>query len=98
LKEEVESYHEFLARSVFELKGTEFWDFHRNELKKLGYPVRAVKLIKALFLELLDFRETTRRIRHALKTRNMQKPSQDAKLDTVLSSIVTRTAESQSRG
>jgi glycosyltransferase involved in cell wall biosynthesis len=46
LEQMVDYYHRFLARSVFELKGREFWSFHANELKKLGYPPSAARLIK----------------------------------------------------
>jgi len=90
LERMIESYHRFLARSVFELKGREFRNFHRNELKKLGYSLSTIRLIKALFLELLDFREATRTVRRALREKK-QKTSQDTqKLDTVLSSIYSR--------
>jgi glycosyltransferase involved in cell wall biosynthesis len=87
LEQRLENYHRFLAKSAFDLKGREFWNLHRNELKKLGYPLSVPRLIKALFLQLLDFKEVTRSVRHAMK-RKKQKPSQEAqKLGTVLSSI-----------
>jgi glycosyltransferase involved in cell wall biosynthesis len=90
LEQVLESYHRFLARSVFKLKGSEFWNYHRNELKKQGYPLSVARLIKALFLELLDFREATRRVRRAMERKEKQKTSPDAqKWDTVLSSICT---------
>jgi glycosyltransferase involved in cell wall biosynthesis len=89
LEQEVENYHRFLARSVFELKERAFWSFHRNELEKLGHPLSAIRLIRALFLELWDFREVTRSVRRAMKKR--QRMSLDVqKLDTVLSSIRNR--------
>ena len=91
LKQVTENYHRFLARSVFELKGKEFWNYHRNELARLGHPLSIVRLAKASFLELLDFREATRKVRRARERKKRQKTSQDVqKLETVLSSICTR--------
>lgn len=54
----LDAYHEFLARKVFELKDKEFWDYHKSELKKLGYPIKPLKLIKASLLQCLDLKET----------------------------------------
>lgn len=82
-----EYYHRFLARNVLELKGKEFWRFHANELKKQGHPLSTARLIKALFLELLDFRETTRRVRQGLERKREEKTSPNVKLDAVLGSI-----------
>ena len=91
LEQEIESYYRFLARRAFDLKDRDYWNFHRTELKKLGYPLRTSRLIKALFLELLDFREATRSIRLAMAKRHDQNKSQDAhKWDAVLSSIYSR--------
>jgi glycosyltransferase involved in cell wall biosynthesis len=89
LEQELEHYYRFLGRSVFELKGKEFWNYHRRELKKLGYPPSTARLIKACSFELLDFRETTRRLRRAVERNRRQKPSQDAQgnLDVVLGSM-----------
>ncbi|MBE9513734.1 MAG: glycosyltransferase family 2 protein [Chloroflexi bacterium] len=90
LERVIENYHRFLVRSVFELKEREFWNYHRNELRKLGYPLSAARLVKGLFLELLDFREATRSVRCAIEKKK-QETSQDVqKLDTVLSSIYTK--------
>lgn len=52
LEQRVESYYKFLGRSVFQRKGKEFWDYHREELKSLGFPLDRVKLIKASAKEL----------------------------------------------
>ena len=79
LEQVLENYHRFLARSVFELNEREFWNYHRNELTKLGHPPSAIRLIKALFLELLDLRETARRIRLAIQHKKRQKMSGNAK-------------------
>ena len=91
LEQALEDYYRFLAKSVFELKEREFWNYHRDELQKLGYPLSAARMIKALFLELLNFGNTVGRVRHALKRKRRQKTSQDVqKWDTVLSSIYGR--------
>jgi glycosyltransferase involved in cell wall biosynthesis len=87
----VEKYYRFLAKSVLELKEKEFWNYHRNELKKLGYPLRATRLIKALLLELANLDNAVGRVRLAIKRKKSQKESQDdQKWDTVLSSIYSR--------
>lgn len=87
----LQSYHEFLGHSLFELKGKEFWRYHTNELQKLGYSISLVKLIKVCFLELLDFRTTSRTVRHALREKTQQNaPGNAQKLDTVLNSIYSR--------
>jgi glycosyltransferase involved in cell wall biosynthesis len=86
----LEYYHRFLARSVFEMKGKEFWSFHANELKRLGYPPSAARLVRAWLLELLDFRQATRRIRSAMRAKRREASSGAQKLATVLDSIYTR--------
>ncbi len=91
LEQVLENYYRFLARSVFELKEKDFWNYHRNELKKRGYPLSAVRLLKASFLELLNFGNTVGRVRRALERKKKQKTSQDdQKWDTVLSSIYSQ--------
>jgi len=92
LEQEAESYYRFLARSVFGLKGREFWNFHGHELKKLGHPLKATRLIRALFFELWDFREVTRQVRRAIRQKREQKtPAEGAsKFQAVLSSIYDR--------
>ena len=89
-EEMVENYHRFLAQGVFELKGKEFRDFHKNELERLGYPLSTARLVKALFLDLLDFREATRSVRRAMREKKRRTPQDTPKLDAVLSSIYSR--------
>jgi hypothetical protein len=89
LEHELESYYRFLARRAFELKGREFWNYHRNELKKLGYPLRKARLIKTLLIELLDFREVTRRMRRGLASRKNQTASHDAQKQDNMDKIST---------
>lgn len=47
-------YYGFLARSVFYGREREFWDYHRNGLERLGHPYRWSKLVKALFVLIID--------------------------------------------
>jgi len=61
------NYHRYLARSVLERKDKAFWQYHRNEMKKLGYPISTTQVIEAVLLSLLDFRQTTRTIRNGAK-------------------------------
>ena len=91
LEEAVEGYHRFLARRVFDLKGKEFWSYHRSELGRLGYPVSTARLIKGVFFELSDLRQAIRRLRRAMRRKKAQEASQDVPgWDTVLSSICSQ--------
>jgi len=58
LKQRLDSYHKFLGQKVFERKGKEFWDYHRDELEKLGFSINVRKIIKVVLLQLLDIRQT----------------------------------------
>jgi glycosyltransferase involved in cell wall biosynthesis len=48
----LERYYRFLGRSVFERKGKQFWDFHKDRLRDLGHPLSSRKLLRASLLEL----------------------------------------------
>ncbi len=90
-KQLVEKYYRFLAKSVLELKEKEFWNYHGNELKKLGYPLRATRLFKALLLELANLDNAVGRVSRAIKRKREQKTSpSDQKWDSVLGSIYSR--------
>lgn len=54
LAKKVKDYYKFLARSAVELKGKEFWDYHRNKAKQLGLPINYVKLAGYISLRVLD--------------------------------------------
>ncbi len=91
LEQALESYYRFLARSIFALKGREFWNFHTSELRKLGFPLRTARLARALFFELWDFREATRLARQGIKLRRDQRASEGTpEFKAVLSSIYSR--------
>jgi hypothetical protein len=87
LQQVLEGYYSFWARSVFELREKAFWDFHSNEFENLGYPISVAKLIKATFLELLNLRETVKRVKRALKEKNHQNAEE---WNAILSSIRTK--------
>jgi hypothetical protein len=86
----LDSYYAFLARSVFELRERAFWEYHKNELKNAGYPISFARLIKAWFLELLNLRNTVRRIRLAVREKRQSAPQATKTWDAVLGSIYTK--------
>jgi glycosyltransferase involved in cell wall biosynthesis len=91
LKAVIENYHRFLARSVYELREQAFWTYHRNELRRLGYPIRTAKLIRATLVELLDLRQAIRTYRKAIRRRRGQAGPVDAqRWEAFLGSILTR--------
>jgi len=47
-------YYKFLALAIFQNRGKEFWDYHKNQLKSLGYPLSKAKLVKVLFSKIVD--------------------------------------------
>lgn len=52
LAQKMQNYYTFLGQSVFQRRGKEFWDYHREGLEKLGLPLSRVKLIRASIREL----------------------------------------------
>ena len=49
-KKYLNRYYRFLAVSVFEFRGKEFWDYHKSRLEELGYPITFFKLLKAFIV------------------------------------------------
>lgn len=91
LEQVLEDYYKFLARSVLELKKREFWKYHGNELKRLGCPLSTTRLIKSLFLEILNLRSTAGRVMRAVGRNRKQEASHDVqRWDTVLGSVYNR--------
>lgn len=43
-------YYCFLAESLFRGKGRDFWQYHREQLSTLGYPIERARLIRAWVL------------------------------------------------
>ena len=58
-QERLSIYYLFLGRNLLRKRNKEFWDYHRNGLKKLGLPLNKFKLCKgalgALYLGVVDF-------------------------------------------
>jgi glycosyltransferase involved in cell wall biosynthesis len=55
LNEQTRDYYRFLARNTFRLGGRkEFWRFHRDELRKIGQPLKKQTLAKEMVLEGID--------------------------------------------
>jgi hypothetical protein len=46
------NYYGYLARSVFDFRGQEFWRYHRKRLEELGHPLNNFKLGGTVFLKL----------------------------------------------
>jgi glycosyltransferase involved in cell wall biosynthesis len=90
LHQVIEGYHAFLAKSAFELREKAFWDYHRAELKKLGHPIQPAKLAKAVFMQLLDLRDTVRTIRPALRRKSQGTSQSGEASSAVLGSIYSR--------
>ncbi len=53
LTEVTEDYYRFLGRSVFQLRGNRFWDYHKKGLNELGAPLSFIGLLRASALEVL---------------------------------------------
>lgn len=54
LKQKLWHYYKFLAMSVFERRGKKFWDYHRNGLKAMGYPLNYSRLMVSATRVLLN--------------------------------------------
>jgi len=65
----VKSYYAYLAKSVFDMKGRDFFRFHKRELKKINLHIRSTKLLIAILKELMNPLDAMRSARDALKKR-----------------------------
>lgn len=54
LKNKMKQYYRCLGRSVFRLKGKDFWAYHRNEMRKLGTSLNRMRLGAAVLGEIMD--------------------------------------------
>lgn len=52
LKQKINEYYLFLARSLFQLREKEFWKYHKNGIQNIGYQFSILKLLRATLLEL----------------------------------------------
>jgi hypothetical protein len=44
----VKAYYRFLATNALELRESDFWQYHKQWLEKIGFPFDRVKLVKAI--------------------------------------------------
>ncbi len=54
LRDVTRSYYRFLADSVFELRGREFWDYHLKTFKAMGYSIDYARLALYALYRLID--------------------------------------------
>lgn len=54
LRATTRAYYEFLGRSVVELRGREFWDYHLRHVPTLGLRVSRLRIARAALARLLD--------------------------------------------
>jgi glycosyltransferase involved in cell wall biosynthesis len=47
-------YYRFLARNVFRWNRRQFWNYHKDALDYIGYPLSSLKLLKASLTEIID--------------------------------------------
>jgi glycosyltransferase involved in cell wall biosynthesis len=76
LKLRLDNYHHFLAAMVIELKGFEFFRFHKKELMKLGQRLSNLKLAFAVIWEFLNFRDSVRKLVRASRRDELRKAFQ----------------------
>jgi hypothetical protein len=58
-----------LSRSVLSLEGQDFWSYQKKELAKIGLNISYKDIVKSLFFEIINFRESFNRLRLAKKNR-----------------------------
>lgn len=54
LRDVTRTYYRFLARSVLEFRGREFWDYHLRQVSELGFSVHYPRLVIAVLSRLAD--------------------------------------------
>jgi glycosyltransferase involved in cell wall biosynthesis len=52
LEQKMRSYYAFLGKNVLQWRGKEFWDYHKEGLKNLGFPLSWTRLARATIKEL----------------------------------------------
>lgn len=69
-KRELEwNYYRFLAQQALELRESEFWRFHRDELRDMGERFRYPYLAFALAVEALDLKGSAKRVATGVRRR-----------------------------
>lgn len=69
LAEIMDYYYKFLAVGVVNMRGRDFWRYHREKLNSLGYPLDRLKLTQAVLLKLIDLLLNPKRTVEALLRR-----------------------------
>jgi len=76
LRRSTDFYGKYLAESVFEFNGKEFWDFHRRGLRAAGASFGSIGLPKYVFFEVLDIllnpKKTAGRIARFMRRRKAE--------------------------
>jgi glycosyltransferase involved in cell wall biosynthesis len=68
-RQRYDEYYRFLGKSVLQLRGKEFWDYHRRELQRIGCPLDQGRLLSAAVGEAVDpFLHPIRVFKHTLNT------------------------------
>lgn len=75
LKKRSDEYYAFLGTSVFRNKGKEFWEYQRAALRRIGYSLSTLRIMKAVMLNVLDvvlnplttFKRITRKLSHPVE-------------------------------
>lgn len=58
LNDRIKLYHRFLAENLIEFSDKQIWDFHLKELRKLGFRIQPILLIKEILIKVLDIPST----------------------------------------
>ena len=69
LKQKMKEYYRLLGHGALVLREKEFWDYHKNELKKLGYSLSWSKLAIAACLELFELLLNPQRVVRIIDSR-----------------------------
>lgn len=54
LREVTRTYYRFLARSVLEFRGREFWQYHLSHFKAMGYSISYARVARNVVYQILD--------------------------------------------
>ncbi|MCB0212853.1 MAG: glycosyltransferase family 2 protein [Anaerolineae bacterium] len=74
LQKHIDAYYYFLARKALEFQNKEFWDYHKRELARLGIEFDNAHLMKCIFYESLNFRDTFKTVKRNLRRRGAAAP------------------------
>jgi len=75
LRRATKEYYRFLAQSVLELRGKEFWNYHRDRMQKLGVGVDYFKIGRYVIYRLVDAGLNPKRTIEGVTRRIFKEPS-----------------------